>query len=279
MKMICGIHLRAGGPAPGLDAVLAALPRRETDVDTAWTEGAAGLGWCAEAVPGEAGPERLPLVDRCAGLAVTASARLDDRDTLSGGLGVLRAERGSVSDGELILRAYGRWGCECPAGLLGDYAFAVWDAKRGSLFCARDHIGARCAPWHRVRVSAAGPVRTGIRPGSAARGVLEPGQARPGALGAVPRRRYRGPAGITTDPRYPIGVRVPESLRERAAPEALPGRGPLSSGWTAPAGGTRTAAPRLLTGAPLQQGVRRPHPYRGRPAVPARRCRWRDLPA
>ena len=37
----------------------------------------------------------------------------------------------------------GAGGRDCPNHLLGDYAFAVWDARKRTLFCARDHVGAR----------------------------------------------------------------------------------------------------------------------------------------
>ena len=43
----------------------------------------------------------------------------------------------------LIAKAYRRWGADCPRHLLGDYAFAVWDAAKRTLFCARDHAGVR----------------------------------------------------------------------------------------------------------------------------------------
>ena len=60
-----------------------------------------------------------------------------------------RCREAGVSDGELILRAWRRWGPDCPNHLLGDYAFALWDARRRRLFCARDHIGAR--PFYYAR--------------------------------------------------------------------------------------------------------------------------------
>ena len=141
---ICGICLRAGGRVTGLDAMRAALPGRPSDAWAAWIEGRAGLGWRGETDAHRARP--LPLVDREAGLAVTASARLDDRGSLCEALDVPRPERRSLPDAALILRAYRRWGVDCPDRLLGDFAFAVWDRRRRRLFCARDHAGAR--PFH-----------------------------------------------------------------------------------------------------------------------------------
>jgi asparagine synthase (glutamine-hydrolysing) len=45
------------------------------------------------------------------------------------------------SDTEVILRAYQRWGVECLDHFRGMFAFALWDEKSQSLFCARDRFG------------------------------------------------------------------------------------------------------------------------------------------
>jgi len=44
-------------------------------------------------------------------------------------------------DTETILAAYDRHGDECVSHLRGMFAFALWDAKRRRLFCARDRFG------------------------------------------------------------------------------------------------------------------------------------------
>ena len=125
--------------------MLAALadhgPERAT-----WTEGGSGLGrrGAPSPEPDPSGRSAHPFpVDHGAGLVVAADARLDDRDALCDALGVPLPERAGLTDAELILRAFMRWGRDCPHHLLGDYAFAVRDRRRRTLFCARDHIGAR----------------------------------------------------------------------------------------------------------------------------------------
>lgn len=69
--------------------------------------------------------------------------------------------RVTISDGDLVLRAYLRWGRDCPRRLPGDYAFAVWDARQRILFCARDHSCVEYRDMHRLGAPWAG--QTGTR--------------------------------------------------------------------------------------------------------------------
>jgi asparagine synthase (glutamine-hydrolysing) len=46
-------------------------------------------------------------------------------------------------DAESILDAYEKWGDDCVKHLIGDFAFAIWDARRQRYFCARDHFGVK----------------------------------------------------------------------------------------------------------------------------------------
>ena len=144
MAAICGTREAPGGTVERarLDAMLAALADYGEE-RAAWGNDAVGLGWRGVPATDGAGAAGSIRRDGGAGLLLVADARLDDRDALGDALGVHGAERAVVGDGDLILRAYRRWGRACPRRLLGDYAFAVWDARKHLIFCARDHIGAR----------------------------------------------------------------------------------------------------------------------------------------
>lgn len=75
---------------------------------------------------------------------ITADARIDARGDLARALASAgEAASPGAPAAELILRAYRAWGDACVDHLLGDFAFAVWDAPRRRLFCARDHFGVK----------------------------------------------------------------------------------------------------------------------------------------
>ena len=47
----------------------------------------------------------------------------------------------TACDAEVIIHAYEQWGPQCVERFNGMWAFAIWDAKRKTLFCSRDRIG------------------------------------------------------------------------------------------------------------------------------------------
>ena len=138
MNAICGL-LGASVGGRNADAMLAALPDSGQQPDE-WTDGVVAFG--GRSTDHARFPSCLAF-DPHRGLAVVADVRLDDRSALGDVLGVPPRERDEIADGVLLLKAYARWGQYCLNHLLGDYAFAVWDANERLLFCARDHIGVR----------------------------------------------------------------------------------------------------------------------------------------
>lgn len=102
-----------------------------------------GEGFGLGAVGGRRPVERADA----SGVAIVADAALGARADLDRALGLDAAERRRLDDAQLILRAYLRFGERCMDGLVGHYAFALWDPRGAVLLCARDHIGARPLHW------------------------------------------------------------------------------------------------------------------------------------
>ena len=142
MTAICGMVGCHEAPAGRVDAMLAAMTHHGADV-ASWTDAGVGLGRRCAAGDGAGARDAPAPGPDVPGTVVVADARLDDRDTLCGALGLPPAARAAHDDRALIAKAYRRWGADCPRHLLGDYAFAVWDAAKRTLFCARDHAGVR----------------------------------------------------------------------------------------------------------------------------------------
>ena len=129
-----------------LTQMMDCVPRRGPDGMTVWSAGAIGVGHRMLRTTPESLIERQPLMSEDGGLVLTADARVDNREELRGDLEAHGFRLRSDTDAELILRAYERWGEECPERIVGDFAFAIWDARRRSLFCARDPLGVK--PFH-----------------------------------------------------------------------------------------------------------------------------------
>lgn len=117
------------------------LKFRGPDAAEIWTRGPIGLGHAMLQTSRESDNGRQPasLDDR---LWIASDARLDSRAEL---IALLERENQTPAkmapDCELILHAYAAWGPECVRHLRGDFAFAIWNAAKGELFCARDHFG------------------------------------------------------------------------------------------------------------------------------------------
>lgn len=144
MSAIAGIIHFDGAPVVGLvEKITTAMVRRGPDATGHWISGSVALGHCLLRTTPESLGETQPLHSEDGTLVLVMDGRLDNREEL---LRILRhqgIEPRTRTDAELVLGAYRLWGEDSPKHLLGDFAYAVWDARRQSLFCARDHIGAR----------------------------------------------------------------------------------------------------------------------------------------
>ena len=119
------------------------LAHRGSDGCGLWTRGAVGLGHRMLHTTPESIGERQPWELAQAGLVVVADARIDNRRELIATLDARGGWDRVPTDSQLILAAYERWGQECANRLVGDFAFAIWDSRDQSLFCARDPMGVK----------------------------------------------------------------------------------------------------------------------------------------
>ncbi len=87
--------------------------------------------------------EQLPhIISTCdQTLVITIDIRLDNREILVKQLNMTDLPLAEITDSNIVLAAYHKWGELCPKYLLGDFVFAIWDINKQQLFCARDHIG------------------------------------------------------------------------------------------------------------------------------------------
>ncbi|MGH7782077.1 MAG: asparagine synthase-related protein [Candidatus Binataceae bacterium] len=145
MSGIAGIVNLDGAPieVATLRRMTDSLAFRGPDAQNTWVDSQAGFGHALLRTTDEAEHEVQPLT-LDGKVFIVADARVDARSDLIAGLKSKSQEAApGVPDVELILRAYQAWGEDCVEHLLGDFAFAIWDAPRRRLFCARDHLGVK----------------------------------------------------------------------------------------------------------------------------------------
>ncbi|OKH32525.1 asparagine synthase (glutamine-hydrolyzing) [Calothrix sp. HK-06] len=150
MSGIMGIYHLDGSPVEqeNLVKMVDTLAHRGPDGADICVEGSVGFGHRMLWTTPESLLEKLPLTNRTSGLTITADCRIDNREELISLLQFDNCLPEKITDSQLILAAYEKWGEECPQHLLGDFAFAIWDAREQKLFCARDHFGIKPFYYH-----------------------------------------------------------------------------------------------------------------------------------
>jgi asparagine synthase (glutamine-hydrolysing) len=95
----------------------------------------------------ESGREAQPLATPDGDLVLTADVRVDNRAELIASLD-LRAAHPEITDADLFLASYRKWGERCVEHWIGDFAIAIWDSGRQRLVCFRDPFGVKPFYYH-----------------------------------------------------------------------------------------------------------------------------------
>ncbi|MBK7665096.1 MAG: lasso peptide isopeptide bond-forming cyclase [Sterolibacteriaceae bacterium] len=143
MSAIAGLLRLDGLPAEAsqIERMTDVLSHRGPDGRAILLDGPASFGHCMLRSTPESLKERQPW--KFGELAITADARIDNREELFDRLKISDTPLDQISDCELLVRAYLHWGEDCPQRLVGDFAFAIWDSRKRQFFCARDQMGVK----------------------------------------------------------------------------------------------------------------------------------------
>jgi asparagine synthase (glutamine-hydrolysing) len=124
-----------------LNKMISILAHRGVDGSNIWCQENIGLGHLMLRATPESLLEELPLTNESGEFVITIDARIDNRQELISTLQFHKSPPDVITDSDLVLAAYEKWGENCPQYLLGDFAFVIWDKREQKLFCARDHFG------------------------------------------------------------------------------------------------------------------------------------------
>ena len=124
-----------------IDKMLDAMKNRGNDTEGIWIDDNVGFGHKLLWTTPESLSENQPLISKDDNLVLTADVRIDNRGELFEKLNIDQKNTDIITDSDLILFSYQKWGEECAKYLRGDFAFIIWDKNYRKLFAARDHIG------------------------------------------------------------------------------------------------------------------------------------------
>ncbi|EFB77475.1 asparagine synthase (glutamine-hydrolyzing) [Subdoligranulum variabile] len=141
---MCGIagfvNARGDAEGPVLQAMLRRIAHRGPDGQGVFLEGRAALGHRRLAIIDlEGGPQ--PMFNEDGRFVVVFNGEIYNYQALTEELVAAGHTFATRSDTEVLLHGWEAWGRDLLPRLRGMFAFALWDRKTGTLFCARDPFG------------------------------------------------------------------------------------------------------------------------------------------
>ncbi|MEI9804205.1 MAG: asparagine synthase-related protein [Pseudolabrys sp.] len=151
MSVIAGLWRLDDRPdaADGCARMLAAQEMYGRDGGAQWADGPVALGRRLTRLLPEDTFDRQPLLGAGGKFVLVADVRLDNRDDLAPALGIPSERARGLCDAAILLAAFEKWDDDCCDRLIGDYAFALWDANNKRLLLARSPMGHRPLHFHR----------------------------------------------------------------------------------------------------------------------------------
>jgi asparagine synthase (glutamine-hydrolysing) len=147
---ICGM-IRIGGAAPGtpqhVRAMSRAIAHRGPDGEGYWDTPDGTLGHRRLAIIDVEGGAQ-PMFDEDDRLGIVFNGEIYNFRELRAELTAHGHEFRTRSDTEVLIHGYEQWGAALPERLRGMFAFALWDARRRTLFAARDRLGIKPFYYH-----------------------------------------------------------------------------------------------------------------------------------
>lgn len=144
MSAITAIYNLDQAPVERSDMIrqLEVLAHRGSDGHGVYIDKNIGLGQRIRWVTPESKLESLPMKSGESSAVIICDARLDNRGELMRQL-LFRKPADQITDSDIILKAYEKWGTDFVPKLLGDFVFAIWDPNEQKLFAARDSMGVK----------------------------------------------------------------------------------------------------------------------------------------
>jgi len=134
--------LQFGGTDTPEGVLTSPLPYTPTAREGAWPSGAVlALGHRRLSILDLSAAGHQPMCTADGRFWIVYNGEVYNFADIRGELEQKGVEFASHTDTEVVLQAYRRWGKDCLARFNGMWAFAIWDAREESLFCARDRVG------------------------------------------------------------------------------------------------------------------------------------------
>lgn len=140
---ICGVYNRQSQEPISkqfLERMTAIISHRGPDEGGMYLAASVGLGFARLSIIDVQGSQQ-PIANETGEIHLVFNGEIWNYQALRRELQARGHQFRSKGDTEVIVHAYEEYGLDCLAHLHGMFAFALWDAKRQSLFLARDRLG------------------------------------------------------------------------------------------------------------------------------------------